>query len=952
MHGVSCNAVAPEATESARSLVESLSLVAERIVPGALATVMLLGPENELRFYAGPSLPEEVRKQFDGLRVVDGNGSCASAVLYGQTVLVRNATEDDRWRRLHDLAKALQIRACWSAPIRDPFGQVVGTFALTSFREAAPSDEQVQLLEGIVAVLAQILFQTPVDGRDRSFAAALRSISEGVLLTDAKQNILYFNNAFAEMTGYSLPELIGENCRILQGPETSAEVVACIRQHLDAGQSFGGEVLNYRKDGSSFWNQLSISPVRDHQGQITQFVSVQRDISESRVQREALRLSAQVFEAQEGIMITDAEQRIVRVNQAFGQLTGYAESEVLGLTPHILHSGIQNAGFYDSMWEKLRRDGEWQGEIWNRRKNGELFPEFLNIRAVRDNSGKITNYIGYFHDLTHQKAREAKLERMALHDPLTDLLNRRALEEELPRARARADRSERLLALVVLDLDDFKQINDRVGHDLGDAILQLLAQRLQDSLRHTDSVARIGGDEFILLLEGLRDIAQLESVLRKVNLAVEKPLVMESGEQIHLQVSMGASIYPLSANSNLELLLREADQAMFASKRKKETRNHPWSFWSGDESAQSLYPLRRLFRAGGLQSWYQPIWDQRQKRVVGLEALARLVDEEGRIWGPGDFLKQLTEKDIFHLTEQMLRQGISDLQTFDRIGQNYWISINVDPQLMGTACVRCIQKIVDESRVDPGRITLEILESHDFVDRQIAIDHLLDLKAMGFRIALDDIGSGYSSLLRLKELPVDKAKLDQGFVRCLEERPQDLRFVQSVLDLTRGLHVDLVAEGVESDAIRDALTVMGVRYFQGYAIARPMPMEVLHSFLAQHLQGSDETPGSYLGCYAQHISHFDILEKALKQHPEIVDFRGMAKARACPEHHRLEKLGLAWDDILMVLHREYHALIASLGMEDGKIQDSDWAVLEDCHRRFSTALLDAFQLDVRRLQET
>ncbi|WP_308387599.1 diguanylate cyclase [Acidithiobacillus sp. AMEEHan] len=780
MLGLSCNPVVPEAADAAFPLVESLCLLGERIVPGALATVMLLGLEGELRLYAGPSLPEGLRERFDGLRVIEGNGSCVSAVLSGEKVLVHNATEDERWLRLRELAHSLQIRACWSAPIRDPLGQAVGSFALTSFRVGTPTPEQERLLEGIAAVVAQILFQTPVDGRDRSFAAALRSISEGVLLTDAEQNILYFNNAFAQMTGYGLAELIGKNCRILQGPKTSAETIARIRQHLDAGQSYSGEILNYRKDGSSFWNQLSINPIRDHQGQVVQFVSVQRDVSVERQQREALRLSAQVFEAQEGIMITDAQQRIVRVNQAFTRLTGYAESDVLGLTPQILHSGLQNGNFYELMWEKLQRDGEWRGEIWNRRKNGELLPEFLQIRAVRDNAGEVTNYIGYFHDLTHQKAREAELEKMALHDPLTGLMNRRGLEEELPRARARADRSERLLALVVLDLDDFKEVNDRIGHDLGDAMLQRLAQRLQDSLRHSDCVVRIGGDEFILLLEGLRDIDQLESVLRKVNLAVEKPLVLESGEQIHLQVSMGVSIYPLSANSNLELLLREADQAMFESKRNKGIRNAPWAFWSADESVQSLYPLRMLFRAGGLRSWYQPIWDQRRKQIVGLEALARLVDEDGKVWGPGDFLGQLTERDVFCLTEQMLRQAIVDLQALEREGRVYWVSVNIDPRVLGTACMGAIKKIVDDFRVDPARITLEILESHDFIDRQIAMDHLLDLKVMGFRLALDDIGSGYSSLLRLKELPVDKAKLDQGFVRCLEDRPQDLRFVQSV----------------------------------------------------------------------------------------------------------------------------------------------------------------------------
>ncbi|MEL5849091.1 MAG: EAL domain-containing protein [Candidatus Igneacidithiobacillus chanchocoensis] len=585
----------------------------------------------------------------------------------------------------------------------------------------------------------------------------------------------------------------------------------------------------------------------------------------------------------------------------------------------------------------------FEGKILNYRKDGSSFWNHLTITPIRDHHGRVVQYAAVQRDLGRETLpRLLEGDDALLHDPLTALMNRRALEEELPRARNRADRSERLLAMVVIDLDDFKALNDRLGRDRGDLILQRTAKRLRKVLRHGDSIARFGGDEFILLLEGLRDLNQLESVLAKVAERLQRPIDLGDDEKVSIAMSMGASIYPLSHHDNLELLLREADQAMFEAKRNKSGRERPWAFWSSDVDR---YPLRALFRSGALQAWYQPVWDQRRQQVVGIEALARLVDGEGRVYSPGEFLCQLAEEDLFALTQQMLLRAVAELQVLDALGFSLWVSVNIDPQLVGVTCVQFLQRLLRTEKIDPRRIVLELLESHEFADQALALDRLQELKSLGFQLAIDDVGSGYSSLLRLKQLPIDKAKLDQGFIRTLEEHPRDLSFVQSVVDLARGLDIDLVAEGVETVAIRDAIGVLGMRYLQGYAIARPMPFVDLQAFLSQQqLSISAPLPPTLLSAYAFHLTNFSLLEKAFDHDPGLLDLVSLANADACQEQQRLLALGLVPEHELFYLHAEYHQHILGLRESDGSPSLRGWAQLEDCHRRFAAALLQAFQL--------
>ena len=434
-------------------------------------------------------------------------------------------------------------------------------------------------------------------------------------------------------------------------------------------------------------------------------------------------------------------------------------------------------------------------------------------------------------DITAQKEVEERIRQAAFHDDLTGLPNRRFLEIQMEQAMARADRHNRLLAVCMLDLDDFKPVNDTYGHEAGDEVLVALGKRLPEALRKSDFVARLGGDEFVLLVEDLKDLDDLANILKKIEGTIAAPIPLRNGESIQIGASMGVTLYPFGDTDTGDNLLRLADEALYESKANKADRERFWVLFGEDVQKEKYTPAQQLLDAGALEVWYQPILDSRTRKVVGIEALARLRNTDGTFWSPAKFLPQLQIGNLSDLTKKVLAQSLADLSLLDKQGSSLWISVNLDPRSISESCVTCLQEMIAQSTVDPSRVTLEILEGNDFLEQQNALNHLLEIKALGVRLALDDVGSAYSSLLRMKDLPIDEIKLDQGFTRSLEERPQDLHFVGAIQDLAAGMGVDLVVEGVETGDILDAIIVTGVSFLQGYAIAKPMPLAELQIFL-------------------------------------------------------------------------------------------------------------------------
>jgi len=554
-------------------------------------------------------------------------------------------------------------------------------------------------------------------------------------------------------------------------------------------------------------------------------------------------------------------------------------------------------------------------------------------------------------DITERKAAEARIQRMALYDELTGLPNRRFLEIRMEQDMARAARHNRLLAVCMLDLDDFKPINDTYGHEAGDEVLVVIGKRLSEILRKSDFIARLGGDEFVLLVEELTGVNDLTQTLTKVEDAITTTIQLSDGKTIKVGVSMGVFLYPLGGDGETgDQLLRLADQALYESKANKADRARSWTLYDEERKAPRT-PAQRLLDTGALEVWYQPILDNHIRRVVGVEALARLRDEDGRLWSPTEFLPQLQEKDLFELSRQVLQRALIDLSALDALGLSLWVSVNIDPRSFSEDCVTCLREMVAQGAVDPSRITLEVLEGSDFLERQEALEHLLALKAQGVRLALDDVGSAYASLLRMKELPIDEIKLDQGFVRTLEERPQDMHFVESIYDLAAGMEVDLVVEGVETDDILDAITVLGVKFLQGYGIARPMPLAQLQEFLAHQSSLHRQHPTSLLGLYATQLANYSALEKVFHQDPHLVDCKALTDPMNCPVHDALRRLGFVDGDPLDRLHQEYHRAIAAMEslMTPSSSNRNAWSAVKQAQKDFEGAILEKLHSNGKRI---
>ena len=541
-----------------------------------------------------------------------------------------------------------------------------------------------------------------------------------------------------------------------------------------------------------------------------------------------------------------------------------------------------------------------------------------------------------------QQYRET-LKSLAHTDALTDLPNRRALETQMEQAMLRAIRHNRLLAVCMLDLDDFKLINDTYGHEIGDEVLVILGRRLSNVLRQSDFIARYGGDEFVLLLEDLADHADLTRVLQKIEKIIPAPILLSNGESVQIGTSMGVTLYPFADADQADQLLRWSDQALYAIKAHKAERKSCWALFGEEILADRRNPAQILLDQGALAVWYQPILDSRTGKIVGIEALARLRDKDGVVWPPARFLPELHGEDFSELNKLVLTQALKDISMLDAQGWPLWVSVNLNPRSLSGYCISYLREILGESTVDASRITLEILEGEDFLEHQTVLDLLLEIKALGFRLALDDVGSAYSSLLRMKDLPIDEIKLDQGFVRTLEQRPQDLHFLGAIQDLATGMKVDLVVEGVETEDILDAVTVMGSTLLQGYAIAKPMPFAELQAFLKNTIFPHRHRPLSLLGLYAARLAQHEALKKTISRSPCAVNYLTLADAAACPLHKDIQRLGCDNSDKLDHLHREYHRAIAVMdALLLATPSGADWSAVDQAVEDFEQAIVETY----------
>ncbi len=647
----------------------------------------------------------------------------------------------------------------------------------------------------------------------------------------------YFNRTWLEFTGRTLAEELGEGWQQGVHPDDLPHHKASYLAHYAARQAFAMEYRLRRADGVYRWILDIGQPFHDISGEFVGYLGACYDVSERHEAAEQLRLIASVFSyAREGIIITDAEACIIDVNDAFTETTGYRREEVLGRNPGLLRSTKQSDDFYAAMWAALATNGHWQGEVWNRKKSGELYAELLTISAVRNDSGAINHYVGIFADITQQKEHERKLEKLAHYDPLTELPNRTLLGDRLYMSINRAQRSQRQLAVCLLDLDGFKQVNDQLGHANGDLLLIEFARRMREELRQTDTLARLGGDEFVILLNELENYEECCDAMQRIIHAASQPYLL-GDEKAVVSASIGITIYP-DDGADPDLLLRHADQAMYIAKQTGGNRYFmfdPMKDQAARHERNALSRLEQALDAGEFELYFQPKVDMRLGRVVGAEALIRWNHPNRGLVMPGEFLA-LTEDTDFAITlgEWVIEQALAQVNAWHDAGLALGISINVSPrQLQQSDFVERLSRLLARTPDLPtGLIELEILETAALHDIEHATEMILACQAMGISFALDDFGTGYSSLRYLKHLPANVLKIDQSFVRNMLLDGENLAIVKGVIGLAQAFNRQVIAEGVESIAHGNALLQAGCTLAQGYAIARPMPAAELSEWVA------------------------------------------------------------------------------------------------------------------------
>ena len=562
------------------------------------------------------------------------------------------------------------------------------------------------------------------------------------------------------------------------------------------------------------------------------------DITGHKLDEERNRLAASVFSnSHDGIVITDPGNRIIEVNQAFCEVTGYSREEVLGRNPSMLNSGQQDPAFYQAMWQSLRKTGHWSGEIWNRKKSGEPYVELLSISAVQDAHGYITHYVGAFSDITSLKSSQQRLEHLAHFDPLTHLPNRTLLADRLQQSIAHAERQEKLLAVCFIDLDGFKPINDKYGHETGDRLLVEVGNRLKGMVRTGDTVARLGGDEFVLLLTDINEMDEMEDILSRLLLTLAAPYNL-AGEALRITASIGVTVFPLDG-SDPDMLIRHADQAMYSSKQAGRNRYH--MFDSEHDrliraKREHLDRLREALKAGELRLYYQPKVNLRTGQVVGAEALIRWQHPERGLLLPFEFLPLVEENElIVDIGEWVLREALQQLQRWSEAGLQLQVSVNIAiHHLQHTDFMPRLERILAEfPGVSPHQLELEILETAALSNMAHAQMLIEACRRLGVGFALDDFGTGYSSLSYLQHLPADTLKIDKSFVIEMLKDPVALAIVEGVIGMTTAFQRKVIAEGVESVEHGVMLMQLGCDLVQGYGIARPMRGEEMPQWVQQ-----------------------------------------------------------------------------------------------------------------------
>ncbi|MFZ2171063.1 MAG: EAL domain-containing protein [Methylococcaceae bacterium] len=691
------------------------------------------------------------------------------------------------------------------------------------------------LTENIVLHLEAAAREETMRISEERYRLLLNHSPVGIFHFDTDLVITYCNERFADILHNSVDGIVGSDMKTLK----DQSILPASRNALKGEMVFYEGQYCATFSDTSIWIDMTCAPSRDGTGKIVGGIAIVRDITERKQVEEILRISAIAFESQSAMIVTTPNSVILRVNQAFTKLTGYSAQEAIGQTTHLLSSGRHDKSFFQAMWSTLRETGYWQGEIWNRRKNGMIVAEWLSIAAVTAPDGSITHYVGTYSDITENKDAVAEIHRLAYYDPLTHLPNRRLLQDRLGQEVVAAARNGLHGAILFLDLDNFKTLNDTRGHDVGDQLLVEVARRLRATVREGDIVGRLGGDEFVVLLEDLSAEAEVAAMLtkrvgEKVLNALAHPYNFD-GYEHHCTASIGIRLY--RERESVEELLRHADLAMYQAK--KAGRNTLRFF---DPTMQAMVTarvsmekeLRRALEQNQFKLYFQS-QVYRNGLIVGAEVLLRWQHPERGLVSPLEFIPLAEETNlILPIGQWVLDTASAQLKVWEGNSDNrhLQLAVNVSArQFRHPDFVAQIQQALSSNAINPELLKLELTESLvlDNINDTIAKMHAL--REIGVRFSLDDFGTGYSSFSYLTQLPLDQLKIDRSFVRNIAVKSTDAIIVQTIIGMAHNLGIEVIAEGVETEVQRDFLEQHGCPACQGYLFSKPVPIEEFEQLL-------------------------------------------------------------------------------------------------------------------------
>jgi diguanylate cyclase (GGDEF)-like protein/PAS domain S-box-containing protein len=730
-----------------------------------------------------------------------------------------------------------------AAPLRNANGEVVGAIETLQDITERRRDQQM-LQEAYLNMEDRVAKRTAELSQQLHFQHQLiEAIPSPVYYKDAHSRYLGCNSAFATFIGLKASEIIGRMPHDIAPSTLADKYIAADRALLAQPGSQIYESPVRFADGELRDVMVHKATFTSPDGTVAGMVGVMLDISERKRMEDNLRQAATVFDnSAEGVIIAKPDGSIIAVNRAFTEITGYGQAEVFGKNPRMLQSGRHDRDFYRAMWECIARNGRWQGEVWNRRKSGEIFPEWSSITAVCDQQGRLTNYVASFSDITKQKQNDERIQLLAFSDPLTNLPNRRLLIDRLQQALIVSARTKRHGSLFFIDLDNFKGLNDTRGHHIGDLLLKQVAERIERCVREGDTVARLGGDEFVVMLEGLGNTtveatSQAELVGIKILEALDQPYTIQD-QHHHNTASIGVTLFG-DQKSSLDDLLKQADLAMY---RAKASGRNALRFF--DPEMQSVVAARFAmdadFREGLRQNQFSLHYQAQVdhlNRVTGAEALLRWTHPQRGSVSPGEFIPLAEETGlilplglwVLETACQQLEVWAGSLET-----AQLTLAVNVSAhQFRQRDFVEQVVSVLERTASDPGKLKLELTESLLLDDIEDVVAKMNALKARGVCFSLDDFGTGYSSLSYLKRLPLDQLKIDQSFVRDVMVDPNDAAIARTIVGLAHSLGLGVIAEGVETEEQLLFLASHGCHAYQGYLFSRPLPIDAFTELVSR-----------------------------------------------------------------------------------------------------------------------